>query len=365
MSTHIGRDCPKWKSPLEPMQYLGSVAQGLGYFHVEVSEESKKTGFMKFLDNCAVLTIEEGEREQSEIVENLQVMFDKKWHWQLREIEEYKYLVKFPPHKQVSATLISDTTYFKLRKEGVLVSIKAWDGEIEPCDTLDVVWVEIRGVPPKWCSWKCFRQIASSIGKMVEIDWSSLFSSFFSMVRVKIACKDPTRIPRKSLFEMNNNFYLIQFKVEKSTTPGDGDDKDGKGDEEDFDNGDDAGMEELHHDPVTEGKKPTGNSSQGKSDMGQNVGGSLGSSSRPSSNRKVATWASLFQTKDENFGLERSKMGQYSCSRLLREMEAVESEAEDEIASMTVVDVEMMTLHATLCAKLTKNKCDTYLLDDI
>jgi hypothetical protein len=75
------------------------------------------------------------------------------------------------------------------------------------------------------------------------------------MVRVKIACKDPTRIPRKSLFEMNNNFYLIQFKVEKSTTPGDGDDKDGKGDEEDFDNGDDAGMEELHHDPVTEGKK--------------------------------------------------------------------------------------------------------------
>jgi hypothetical protein len=99
--------------------------------------------------------------------------------------------------------------------------------------------------------------------------------------------------------------------------------------------------------------------------MGQNVGGSLGSSSRPSSNRKVATWASLFQTEDENFGLERSKMGQYSCSRLLREMEAVESEAEDEIASMTVVDVEMMTLHATLCAKLTKNKCDTYLLDDI
>jgi hypothetical protein len=45
-------------------------------------------------------------------------MFDKKWHWQLRELEEYRYLVRFPPHKQIANTLISDTTYFKLRKEG-------------------------------------------------------------------------------------------------------------------------------------------------------------------------------------------------------------------------------------------------------
>jgi hypothetical protein len=136
-------------------------------------------------------------------------MFDKKWHWQLREIEDYKYLVRFPPHKQVSVTLISDTTYFKLRKEGVLVSLRAWARHIEPYGTLDVIWVQIRGVPPKWSNWKCFRQITSSLGKMIEIDWNSFFSSFFSMVRVKIACKDPTKITGKRLFEMNVNLYII------------------------------------------------------------------------------------------------------------------------------------------------------------
>jgi hypothetical protein len=50
-----------------------------------------------------------------------------------------------------------------------------------------------------------FSQIASSLGRMVEIDWNYLFTSFFSMVRVKVAIKDATRIPSKRLFEMNKN----------------------------------------------------------------------------------------------------------------------------------------------------------------
>jgi hypothetical protein len=66
---------------VEGAQYLGSVAQCLGFFHVEVSEVKGKSGFMKFLDNCVVLTIEEGVIIAEEIVENLQRMFDQKWPW--------------------------------------------------------------------------------------------------------------------------------------------------------------------------------------------------------------------------------------------------------------------------------------------
>jgi hypothetical protein len=75
---HVGRDCPEWKKPMESALYLGSVAQGLGFFHVEMQEYENKGGYLKFLDNCAVLTIEEGEIEVVEIIENLQNLFDKK-----------------------------------------------------------------------------------------------------------------------------------------------------------------------------------------------------------------------------------------------------------------------------------------------
>jgi hypothetical protein len=60
---------------------LGSVAQGLGFFHVEVHEEENRMGYLKFVDNCDVLTIEEGEINLEEIVENMQLLFDPKWHW--------------------------------------------------------------------------------------------------------------------------------------------------------------------------------------------------------------------------------------------------------------------------------------------
>jgi hypothetical protein len=78
-SAHVGRDCPEWDKPIYPAQYLGSAAQGLGFFHVDVQDEVNKGGYLKFLDNCVVLTIEEGMIEGPKIIQNLQRLFDKNW----------------------------------------------------------------------------------------------------------------------------------------------------------------------------------------------------------------------------------------------------------------------------------------------
>jgi hypothetical protein len=97
--------------------------------------------------------------------------------------------------------------------------------------------------------------VASSLGKLLEVDWNSLFTTFFSMVRVKVACKDMAKIPGKRLFEMENGLYLIQFKVESKPgqmLEGDegGDDNDDPGNEEDDE------IEEIDHAMEME-KKPT------------------------------------------------------------------------------------------------------------
>jgi hypothetical protein len=115
---HIRRDCLEWSKLLKPTQYLGSIAQGLGFFHVDVAEEVNRNGYLKFLNNCDVLTIEEGFIEEEEIVESLHKLFDQNWHWQVKEIEEFKYLIIFPPHKQIASALISGITYFKMKKGG-------------------------------------------------------------------------------------------------------------------------------------------------------------------------------------------------------------------------------------------------------
>jgi hypothetical protein len=168
-SDHDGRDCPEWSKPLELAQYLGSATQGLGFFHVEVLNDTSREGYLKFLDNYAIMSVEEGMIDEAEIVENLKLLFDPNWHRQLKEMEFFRYLVRFPPHKQVAATLISDTTYFKMKKEGVLASLGAWTSDIEPYDSLEEVWVQIGGIPPRWSSWRTLRQIASSLGKLLEV----------------------------------------------------------------------------------------------------------------------------------------------------------------------------------------------------
>jgi hypothetical protein len=149
---------------MESAQYLGSAAQGLGFFHVNVAEEKNTRRYLKFLDNCAILTVEEGLIGEEDIVKNFKRIFYQNWHWQLKEIEDFKYLVRFPPHKLVASTLISDITYFKMQKD------KAWNGNIDPYDALEDVCVQIRGVPPKWSNWRTFVQIASSLDKMIEVD---------------------------------------------------------------------------------------------------------------------------------------------------------------------------------------------------
>lgn len=56
------------------------------------------------------------------------------------------------------------------------------------------------------------QQVASTLGKLIDIDWNVLFSTYFETARIKVAVKDPNKIPR--LMELGNKLYLINLKTE-------------------------------------------------------------------------------------------------------------------------------------------------------
>jgi hypothetical protein len=70
------------------------------------------------------------------------------------------------------------------------------------------------------------------------VNWSSLFKSLYEKVRLKIACRNPSKIPSAKLFELTKKkLYLVTIKVEGYEHGSeDGDDSDGgddyKGDDE-------------------------------------------------------------------------------------------------------------------------------------
>jgi hypothetical protein len=81
---------------------------------------------------------------------------------------------------------------FNLRKGGVQVGVVEWVGDLDHFSELKEVWISLEGIPPKWCAWQVFAQMVSGLGLMLEVDWASLFKSFYERVRVKLAitCKD-------------------------------------------------------------------------------------------------------------------------------------------------------------------------------
>jgi hypothetical protein len=173
------------------------------------------------------------------ILENLRELFDKDWAWQLRKTEDNSYIIRFPPSRKVENLVIGKASQFQLNRPKVVASLSVWNGDIEPIGSLTEVWVQIKGIPPKWVDWHTVREVASSIGLMVEVDWHTLFNSFFNTVRVKVQCKNPTKVPRKRIFVFKGSLYLIRFKTEdfvQIENPSD-DDKDP-----------DAGVEELEND---------------------------------------------------------------------------------------------------------------------
>ncbi|TVT99235.1 hypothetical protein EJB05_55411, partial [Eragrostis curvula] len=322
---HVGVECPEWSNPIHEAKSLGSANQGLGFFHVDVNPRDDRVSHWRQFENCAVLTVEEGDMSQEDIVDKLKIIFDREWPWQLNPLDEYRYLTRFPPHKKIAELTFSDVTYFYLNKEeGILASLREWDGEIEPYGELVDTWIQLRGVPPKWSDVETFKQITATLGLIVDIDWSSFFNSFFSMVRIKLACRDPTKIPKERLMEMNKKLYLVKFKVEGETQQGDGNGSDPK--DSKYFGGEDKGAEDSSYQEHmdTDHKTPDQKTSKdGKLDNKEaSYSGNKGS-------KTIATWASLFKGGDLE-SMEPEMLKELGGENLLKQMEVLESDEEQE-----------------------------------
>ena len=196
---------PAWKKDHPVAAYVGSSSLGLGFYHLQIPDV-ESTQWLN-LTSCGVVRVIAGEVSLAELELELSEIYCMVWPWQIWELEKGNFLVRFPHHKKVAD--IKNYPSFNLRKEGVRVEVLEWLGDMKPFGPLQEVWVQMNGIPPR-----VFAQIASSFGLLVEVDWSILFKTFYETIRIKVAVKDYTKIPKKRLFEMNRNLHVVEFTVE-------------------------------------------------------------------------------------------------------------------------------------------------------
>ncbi|KAM0882455.1 hypothetical protein ACQ4PT_032274 [Festuca glaucescens] len=220
---HPVYSCPEWNKDHPVADYFGSANSGLGFYHIDVPD-AKETQWLNFR-NCGVVVVKKGVTNLSDLEKNLTLVFckNKKWPWQIRELDPDSYLVRFPPWKKVEDLI--EFPAFDLEADAVTVKIIAWDKEVVAMSELSELWVTVKGIPPKWCAWKNFAQVASVLGILMDIDWPTLFKSFYVSVRMKVVVRDVSKLPVGRVVEMEQKLYLLSFLYEHPTdsSSGDGD----------------------------------------------------------------------------------------------------------------------------------------------
>ncbi|CAL5054326.1 unnamed protein product [Urochloa decumbens] len=319
-------NCPEWKEPQYAVQYYSSANKGLGFYHVDVAKREGRFRHWARFDNFGVFTIEDGELEEAEIINYLRHEVDKEWEWKLMKLDDYRFLVRFPTDKRIENKILGKATYFYLKKDSVMASLRIWDGDIEPVGHLSEAWVVVRGVPPKWTDWITIKEIASSLGKLLEVDWQTLFASFFTVIRIRINCKDPKCIPAERVVEMDDQLYILNYTVEEAEVKEKtGAEEEGNGPDQDNDDDDDL----LNEDP--RGTRDNEEPGQPKDKPVNMEDSSKGDKGPAKSNSRSNPKSQSVQKAMHKFSVRMEEEGEIpNCVNLLKAMELNDSDDEQE-----------------------------------
>lgn len=129
---HIAEGCPEWKKPQLAARFYGSANKAWDSTILMWLQGLVDSNTGQVLITLGVFTVEEGELCEEEIVMTLKNQIDKEWNWKLMRMDEFRYLVKFPPHIKVESKVLGKATFFYLKNDEVMASLRVWNGDIEP-----------------------------------------------------------------------------------------------------------------------------------------------------------------------------------------------------------------------------------------
>ena len=159
--------------------------------------------------STAVITVTSGNANAKNIeFEFMNLIGADAWRWKARPIVDSKFLLRFP-----TAKMVNEWSHIKnlTLKNDAQIKIEAWSPAVGAKGVLQTAWFRVSGIPADQRSILTLAKVGGLVGKVIEIDEGSRYR--YDYVRLKIACRDVTRIPKSA--ESFLGMYLIDFGFER------------------------------------------------------------------------------------------------------------------------------------------------------
>jgi hypothetical protein len=190
--------------------FCGLSAYGQGFHFIEST--SNEEG-IKDMSTTALVTVTSGQATARQIENEFKLKAgpNSSWRWFAKRVGEGKYQMRFP-----NVQTIEDLAHFtEMRMRSapeVVIKIEKWNPITGSKGPLDVAWFRISNIPFEKRSYSNVCMVASKVGLPLEVDRDSLNKNDF--VRVKIGCRDVTKVPASVDGVLDFHFYDYFFQRE-------------------------------------------------------------------------------------------------------------------------------------------------------
>lgn len=207
LTNHMAYDykqCIPWNCGLE---LCATQVEEQSFFFIEENIDPR---ISREKECTAIITISSGQASGKDVErEFMNAIGSETWKWTAKQIAENKFIMRFP-----NAKILKEWSYFPaltMRTANAQMKIDAYTACARAKGQLHQAWFKVWDIPPNQRSIRTVAKVGGLVGKVLEIDEKTRFRHDY--VRMKIACRDVTKVPRTA--ESALGMSILDFHFER------------------------------------------------------------------------------------------------------------------------------------------------------
>jgi hypothetical protein len=222
---------------------MGHAITGGGFYNIDV--EPLKAGQVSGETFTAVIKFNDEPLSEDKLTEELKLLVDDLWDWQVTKKSDSEFTVVFPSRATLRLATASGKLFLPISEKET--AIREVFLAPKPSLVLPSTWVRLTGVPEDLMTRERLMAAFVMVGRPIDVDDLSIMKRDREPIRIRFQGRYPERMKGSVQVFVNGEGYTVTLQVEEGPRGGAGGSSGGPPPPPRLDQ-DDAGSEEMSSD---------------------------------------------------------------------------------------------------------------------